>query len=226
MPSADIEYLISAEIDGELDPHERGALARRLLADPEARAHRDSLRQLCATLDAMPTAEPPLGLAASIVAALPEITPHRAARPAATARWRFAAMIGAALVAAAVVFAIVDGSGTPTTDTAGTLAAAPSRTILQTVHLEGSAVTGDVSLYRAGTQFGLEFNLTPGGPFDVRVRGHDYELRLSALARGTPSSRQRVELPGLHMSGQPLIVTFMVDGRETAVATLETPKGL
>ena len=45
---ADVGYLelIHAEIDGVLDERQRAELARRLLADPEARAVREELREL------------------------------------------------------------------------------------------------------------------------------------------------------------------------------------
>jgi hypothetical protein len=52
--------LIQAEIDGELAEHDRAELARFLLANPGARAVRDDLKRLCATLDRVEPVEPRL----------------------------------------------------------------------------------------------------------------------------------------------------------------------
>ena len=46
----DLSALIQAEIDDELDGAGRAELARRLLADPAARAERDQYRRLASLL--------------------------------------------------------------------------------------------------------------------------------------------------------------------------------
>ena len=84
--------LIHAEIDGGLDALQRGELARRLLADPDARALRDELHRLCAQLDEVEAVEPPAELSARILRALPSAaTPPRAFRRP-VHPWRYAAL--------------------------------------------------------------------------------------------------------------------------------------
>ena len=62
--------LIHAEIDGELDAAGRAELARWMLADPDGRALRDDLRELCGALDSVAAVEPPPRLRHDILAAL------------------------------------------------------------------------------------------------------------------------------------------------------------
>jgi anti-sigma factor RsiW len=66
--------LIHASIDGELDERQRSALASHLLANPESRALRDGLKDVCAALEGMAAVDPPPQLRASILAALPPRT--------------------------------------------------------------------------------------------------------------------------------------------------------
>jgi hypothetical protein len=65
-------HLINADIDGELDPGERGELEAILEASPEARAMRAELLRLSNLLDSVPEQSPPPGLSQQV---LNQITP-------------------------------------------------------------------------------------------------------------------------------------------------------
>src|SRR5215469_9687627 len=131
----DSEYaaLVHAEIDGELDGRQRAELARRLLADPEARAVREDLLRLRTMLDSTGDAEPPAQLRANILHALPvPTTPPRQFAWSAP-RWRYAAVIAGVLGLATVVYETVDGSRPGSAEVAGTIAASRAPASLDTV---------------------------------------------------------------------------------------------
>ena len=197
---ADTGYLplIHAEIDGELDASQRAELARRLLADPEARALREDLRRLCGALDAMQQIEPPPELCASILAALPA-APAAAKGPAAARqpwssahRWRYAAILAGALAAGTVLFVTVEGPRPATSDTAGTMAAARAATTVDTVSLANGPIAGRVSLYRDTSGLSLKFELATRAPVDVLVASDGYTIRIKGLggkaATGEPGT--------------------------------------
>src|SRR5690242_18551408 len=96
--------LIQAEIDGELDAHQRGELARRLLADPEARVLREDLGRLCRALDALEEVEPPGELRRRVLDALPQPTALRWQSWWSGPRIRYAAIILVVLAAGAVMY--------------------------------------------------------------------------------------------------------------------------
>jgi hypothetical protein len=221
--------LIHAEIDGELDGSQRAELARRLLADPEARALREDLRHLCGALEAMREIEPPPELRATILAALSAL-PAAATQPAAPPRqpwssahrWRYAAGLAGALAAGTVLFVTVQAPRPATSDTAGTMAAPRAATTVDTVSLASGPIAGRVSLYRDASGLGLKFELATSAPVDVLVASDGYTIRINDLgdkaAAGEP--RTTVALPGLKATGQAMNLTFLVAGREVANATL------
>ena len=142
--------LIHAEIDGELDSHGRGELARQLLADPDTRAARDQLHRLCEHLDRLEQDEPPGELKAKILGALPAVAaPLRRYRKT-PLRWRYAALIAGVLAGGAVVFESVRGPGPAMSEMTGTMAAVDSPA-LDTATLANGPISGRVSLYRVGT---------------------------------------------------------------------------
>jgi len=107
--------LIHAEIDSELNDHQRADLSRLLLADPAIRALRDEMHRLNRTLNAIPQADPPAELRANIIAALPQI-PARAQRVNwASSRWRYAAMLAGVLLTGSIVFRLVNFGQEPAT---------------------------------------------------------------------------------------------------------------
>jgi len=139
--------LIHAEIDGELDGQQRGELARSVLADPELRVLREDFQRLCAALEKLEDVEPPPELRESILGALPQSTAGPAWSWWSRPRLRYAAVI-VALLTGAVVYEVVRGPEPPTTEVAGTMAPADTRTTLDTVRLDNGVVSGRVSLYR------------------------------------------------------------------------------
>jgi hypothetical protein len=221
--------LINAEVDGELDGQQRGELARRLLADPEARALREEFRRLCAALDAVEDVEPPPLLRESILTALPQSTPIRERSWRSTPRIRYAAIILLVLAAGAIVYETVHGPKPSTTEVMGTMGPAGETTILEAVRLDGGPVAGRVSLYRDRAGLGLKFELSASGPVDVLIAGDGRTLRVEGVGlqdkpgQGKPGGALTVGLPGFRMGGQTMVLTFLMDGRQVGSATLRTP---
>jgi hypothetical protein len=223
---ADSEHLalIHAEIDGELDGRQRGELARRVLADPEAQALREDLRRLCAALDAIEAVDPPQQLRQSILNALPQSTPSRPWSWWSAPPLRYAALIAGALAAGAVVYETVEGPRPATSEVAGTMSAG-APTIVDTVRLGNGVVSGRVSLYRDRAGLGLQFELVASAPVDVLVAGDGHTLRVNGLGRDGPGGpRTAVALPGFGRGGEAVDVTFLMAGRQVGRATLRAPK--
>ncbi len=225
--------LIHASIDGELDEHQRAELASHLLANPESRALRDGLKDVCAALEGMVAAEPPQQLRASILAALPAMAARpqparRAVRWSAPA-WRHAAAFAGALIAGTVLYEARVSHSPDATEVSGTMAGSGTRTpdIVDTVRLDRGPVEGRVSLYRSAAGFGLELELVASAPVDVLVAGGAQKLRISGLGLpGSPGGpRMMVALPGVGTGGQTVGLTFLVAGREVGAATLSVPAG-
>lgn len=216
--------LMHADIDGELDPRQRGELARALLGEPKARAMYDDLRRLCAALDALPAVEPPEDLRAGILAALPH-DPRRRARAlpgGLTAAWRYAAVLAGVVIAGTVLFETTRGPRLAGGEAAGTMASANSTATLDTVRVEAAPVLGSVRLYRDASGLALEFDLRAGVPVDAVVTGDGHTLSVSGLGvpdtAGTPP--RRVRLSGFEAGTRQIEVTFVAGGRRVGSATL------
>lgn len=220
---ADIEHedLIHAEIDHDLDAQQRAELARRVLADPQVRELREDLRFICAALEAMPQADPPLQLKENILAALPEPAVVVPKRPSWSApRLRYAAMVAGALVAGGIVYETV-GPGLGTATLSGTMAAAGTVAFVDTVRFDHDPLQGSVGLYHNGAAMALVFDLEAQSPVEVVVKSNGHTLRVEHL-RG---ARRTVDLPGPAGKGQTVELTFLVEGRPVAQATLKDPIG-
>jgi hypothetical protein len=223
-----LNELIQADIDGELDAQQRAELARRLLADPAARAERDELRRVCTSLDAIPQVEPPPDLRDNVLAALPHSRPlTRTARAAArdawvsTHRWRYAALLAGVAAAGAVVFQTVRGPGPAGTEAAGTMVTG----VLDRAQLDGP-VSGTVALYRDGTGLGLRFDLAASGPVRVVIVNDGQTLPLEDAAEPSAAGLHRtVPLSGITAHGQPLGLTFLLAGRPAGSTQLRLPEG-
>jgi hypothetical protein len=221
MAEPDYLALIQAELDGQLDPQRRAELARRVLADPEARAAREDLRRLGAMLESVGDVEPPSELKTNVLKALPISATPRSGVQWPAARWRYAALIAGVIGAAALVYETVDGPGPASGEVAGTMAARRTQT-LDTVALGGGPVTGRVSLYRDGGGFGLALELASSEPVDVVVASDGQTLRVSGL--GASAATRKVALPGTG-TGAKVDLTFLMSGREVARATLKASGG-
>jgi hypothetical protein len=226
---ADSEYvaLVHAEIDGELDGRQRAELARRLLADPEARALREDLVRLRTLLATIEEVEPPGHVRARILQALPVSASPRSHFRWPAQHWRYAAFIAAALGAGALVYETVDGPGPASTEMAGTIAAKRPPVTLDTVTLGAGPVTGRVSLYRDGGGLGLAFDLAASAPVDVLIGSAGHSLRVDGLAQsGSADQRTTVALPKSETGGRRTVdLTFLMSGREVGRATLTAPEG-
>jgi anti-sigma factor RsiW len=223
----DSEYLglIQAEIDGELDARQRGELARRLLADPDARGLRDEFQRLCARLDAVKPVEPPPQLLPRIMEALPPATLRLPASRWQASRWRYAALLAGVLAAAAFVFKTVNGPGPASNELTGTMASARGRTTLDTVRLGTGPVAGRVDLYRDATGLGLTFDLAASAPVEVVVSSAAGTLRVTGPTSGDRSGLSTsVSLPGAEGSRR-VDLTFLMSGREVGHARLSPAEG-
>lgn len=209
--------LLHAEIDGELDAHQRAELARSLLAHPETRAIRDELRRLCGRLDAIGQVAPPTELVGAILAALPPATAVPGRSRWSAGNWRYAAMLAGVIVAGAAVFRLTNGQLTPATEVAGTLAGPRAAEIVDSAALSGAA-TGRASLIRDASGLQLAVELASGAPVDLRIASGEHTLTINGLGAG----RTVLGLPGFGASGQPVELSFRVNGREVARAQLET----
>ena len=215
--------LLNAEIDGELDDRQRAELARALLADPQLRALREDLRRLCAALDAVPAREPPAQLREQILAAVPQDAARGAAPGWSAQVLRRAAVIAAVVAAGSVVYAIVGGGRPPATELAGTLAGRQGAGILDAVKLQSGPVTGRVSLARTAAGLELDGELVASAPLDVVVTRGEQTLRLPAVGAST-GAQFALALPGAAAPGQAVALSFLMDGREVATATLRVPE--
>jgi hypothetical protein len=217
--------LIHAEIDGELGAAERGELARRVLADPQTRAAREELRQLCTALEGVPAVDPPAGLETRIFAVLPasHAEPRRFALP--PTRWRYAAVVAGVLALGAVVFATLDGQRPGSAELAGTITAPRSPVTIDAVRLDGGPITGRVSLYRDARGLGLAFDLATNLPVSVIIASGGHTLRVDALNHeGGAGAPTEIALAGFDTKGpQTVDVRFLSSGREIRSATLRVP---
>jgi hypothetical protein len=217
--------LIHAELDGELDSARRGELARLLLADPQAHALRDQLQALCRRLDAVRQVEPPPQLQDSILERLPPASPARVYK-ASFARWRLAALFAGMLTATAIVYETLQGPTPGSRETAGTMAADVPIAV-DSVALEGGAITGRATLYRDKTGLGIGLDVSAAEPVDVLIAAGGQTFRINGLSSPKPagSTHQTVALPGVRMRGQDIDLSFLIGERTMDHATLHAPSG-
>jgi hypothetical protein len=219
--------LVHGEIDGELDARQRSELARRLLADPGARATYEGLRRLCGALETLEVAEPPKDFASNILAALPQIARRhsrtRVGSGASILAWRYVAVAAAVLIVATVALETArsprfDGSGA-----VGTMAAADGTT-LDTASLPNGPVSGRVRLYRDRSGgLALEFDVTASAPVEAIVTGNGHNLSVNGLGgAGVPRLIRRVPLAGFGTATGTVDVAFVIDGRRAGGAILRT----
>jgi hypothetical protein len=227
MVETEYSELLQAEIDGELDGHQRAELARRLLVDQEARELREDLLRLRAMLETVEPVDPPPELRANVLRALPaSASPGgRIGWPA--VRWRYAAGIVLIVGAAALVYETVNGPGPGSAElAAGTIAAQRAPLTLSTTAVEAGPVTGHVSLYRDASGLGLEFELISNTPVDVLIASGGQTQEVKGLG-GTGAAGQRtVAVAGSAAAGGGTVgLTFLVSGREVGRAALRVPEG-
>ena len=217
--------LLHAEIDGELDPHQRAELARSLLADPALRGLREELHGMCRTLEQIPEAEPPPGLHERILSALPRAARRRGSS---APSWRFAALLAGVLTVGVLVLRLLDSSHSLNTEAVGTMARSPAPIRLDSVQLDEPALSGRVSLYRDRSEgLVLELNLHANAPVDVLVSGSGHSLRVNGLAGSgkPPDKAVRVPLRGFGSGAQRVDLSFLSAGAQVAAASLQVRDG-
>jgi hypothetical protein len=225
MPHADYMALIHAELDGQLDGSQRAELARRLLADPEARAAREELLRLRALLESVEEVEPPGDLRARVLQSLPAPASPASRFRWPAQRWRYAALVAGVVGAGTLVYETVS-PGTGSNEVVGTIAARRAQPALDAVVLNSGPVTGRVSLYRDGDGLGLSFDLVASAPVDVLIASGGQTLRVNDLGRnGTADLRTSVALPGSGGDGSRVVnLTFLMSGHEVSHVRLTAPE--
>lgn len=226
--------LINAEADGELPDEQRAELSRYLLANPEARAFREDLRNVCAALDRIEQVEPPHDLKDSIIRAIAAQAPvqaRTASRQAGQAPrvLRYAAAFAGGLLVSAIAFQVGFESrgGVVVTDLVGTMAgsgvtAAAKR--IDSLRLDHAQLEGEVSLYAAGTALVLSFEVVPRQPTDVLVVTEGHEERFSWNAAGTSQRlRHAIALGEIDRVGRIVTVRFSAGGELVQEGVFEVP---
>jgi hypothetical protein len=220
MTDADLNALIQAEIDGELDAAGRAELARRSLADPGARALRDEYRRLAALLEGLPAVEPPEALARDIFAALPQ--PQAKGSRLWSMPWRLAALLAGVLIAGTLVFETVEGPSGGSGPLSGTIVASPPMTMIDTVRLGDGPGSARVSLYRDHAQLAVKVEMAANPAADVVIANGDFDFRIRGADRGADAGSKLLLLPAAAAHQQSLDVALEVAGRTVAHATMST----
>lgn len=218
--------LIHAELDGELGSEQRAGLARLLLADPQARALRGELQDLCNQLGALGQVEPPPQLKDSVLNRLPPARLAAVARTypnASFSRWRLAALFAGVLTAGTIVYETVQGPAPASRETAGTMAADAS-TAVDSVLVGGGPVTGRATLYRDRSGLAVGLELSAADPVDVLIASAGHSFRINDLVSPPAGSvRRTVALPGVGMRGQDVDLSFLISGQTVSRAKLRAP---
>lgn len=92
-----ITALIQADVDGELDEHDRAELSRELLQSQEARKFRDDMIRINELMASIPSLDPPAGLHSKIINAIR--LPRRGQFLESSSRWFQSAGYGLSLAA-------------------------------------------------------------------------------------------------------------------------------
>jgi hypothetical protein len=228
--------LIQADVDGELPDVRRAELAAYLLANPEARALRDELKQLCTVLDEIPQEDPPPGLRDSILAAsrIPEAVPARRGRHTPASAWsmgfRYAAVFAGGLLAGAI--AIEAGldrqAGLDPSDAAGTMIAgdpATRSTPVDSAQVALEQIHGSVQLFRSAAIRVLQFDLSASQPIEVAVAYDGREARFSGMGSTGKAGVERyaLALDGPGVPGEPITITFLAGGQPIHRDELRVP---
>jgi hypothetical protein len=223
--------LIQADVDGELPERQRAELSQYLLANPEARALRDELRQVCTALDSLAAADPPPGLRDAILAGthLPAPRPMRGG----AARFpllRLAAAFAGGLFVSAIAFQLGGNrqAAFDVSEVAGTLASrdpvAGSEPV-DSVQVSLDQARGTVSLFRTATMRVVEFDLAVQRPLEVVVVHDGQEARFSGLGQAGVTANQRyaLVLEGAGQAGSAIDIRFLASGTEIHRDVLEVP---
>jgi hypothetical protein len=179
--------LINAELDGELDGPAKAELSRRLLADPGLRALREQVRATCAAIDALPSEDPPEGLRAAIMEALPASPPVCGQRDVRAAGFgsdrpilRYAAAFAGGLLVSALAFQFAwrDARVDPR-ELSGTIAGVTADASKVELHLD--EVHGTVRIEGPDAAPVVVAELTAQRPVQVIARLDGEEVRLSGF---------------------------------------------
>jgi len=216
--------LIHADVDSELPEQYRAELSRYLLANPDARALRDELRQVCRTLGQLPAVEPPPELRDSILAAIPQRTVAAMPPPSIATRFpylRVAAAFAGGLLVSAIAAQLGEDreAGFDVSQVVGTLASQDpvvGSAPVATIQVALDQAKGKVSLFRSATMRVVEFDLAVQQPLEVVVTHDGQEARFSGLGQAVSAGNQRyaLVLEGAGQAGSAIDIRFLAGGAE------------
>jgi hypothetical protein len=228
--------LIQAEVDGELPDQDRAELSRFMLANPDAHAVRDELKRLCSALDQVRPAEPPSGLRASILAAVPQPVPAVGLRSPRrllpqSGALRYAAAFAGGLIVSALAFQVASDrtAGLDISGVAGTMVSqdqVSGSAPVDTVHVSLDQVSGTVSLFRSSSMRVVEFDLVASAPVEVAVLHDGQEARFGGFGQSGRAAAQRyaLVLDGPGLQGAPIEIRFLTAGTVIHRDSLKVPQ--
>ncbi|MEP5762992.1 MAG: hypothetical protein ABJ308_00290 [Halieaceae bacterium] len=193
----EINALIQADIDGVIGDTERLQLQQYLDGSEEVRAYYQDCQRLCEGLDSMEPLDPPVGLAAAIVATAAQPREEGAEEEWAGSwknlfaiwfefpvlRYATAFLVGAVLASSLSQSGLNDRGEMRTAGLAGTMSPAPEFTAIQALTLEQPALNGSLDLLRADRLLQLRFALDSTGPLEVAVRYQNQSYHLFGFSQ-------------------------------------------
>lgn len=185
--------LIHGDVDGELTPSEQEELQHWLATSEAARQEHARARSLTEMLAAMRPQEPPVGMRATILDALPPRTAPAGASATARRRSGLGLVAALAATAAGVVFLLQRDPDVPQLDPAslaGTIARPAAGPDAPMWRLEDTAVSGTFRLRQAEQGLYMEVDVEAIGQITLvaRIGGRPLEVEGLVPIDGPPAS--------------------------------------
>lgn len=240
----ELQALIEEDLDGNPTPSEREALRRLLESDPVARAIYRAQREVAATLERVPSADPPSGMGDAVLRTItaartggPKVVPF-AVRVRRAVPYLYAAAAGAAICFLSMQ--LLPGGQAPSDE--GTTATMGARvSTLDRVTLDEGGVRGEASVRARRKSAEIALDLAVDAPcrmslrFDpaaveftefVQQEGGARAVEVShGAVRWTQEGRERVivRFSGKSRETSAVDVAVLRDGGEAALGRLHLP---
>lgn len=208
--------LMHADIDSDISPSDKAALAAFLAENAEAQALHAELMAVHAALESLPELESPPHLTHSILASIPE--QNQATRGANTSflqslfaapALRYAATFVAGVILTLSLVSSDLISQAVFDDMTGMVGTISDRTPdvpgVQTKPIEHNAIAGTVSLHSSGPMLIVDFDLVSSKPVDVIASYGDKSVWFNGFAQ--------LESPGASISAESGRVTMQIEGK-------------
>lgn len=218
--------LIHGAIDGANSPADQHELMRCLEASAEAQREYEQLQRLCGLLDAEPEFAPPAGLRESILAEFPRREAQVSTlRPRPRRAWLGAAV---ALAASAAGVALLVGRAPELTELepsvlSGTMGRSGADARVPSLRLDGTAISGTISLHRGDGRLALEVDLDATRPVAIVASAGGAPLEIDGFVQFTGEPAEVSEIGGrtrlLHNGNQRY--ALVLSGAGPAPANIE-----